>query len=187
MQEVKMEQEEVEEDEVKVPARYQAAVAACLKRKLVGQQQLDVAQGSATGEAVGAEAEEAVGEEAAEKLLENAELWSSAVAEAKRRRKVEIEKDELEQQMQAERAQWKKLLSVLRHGHLAKQQQQQQQQHQLIAALAQGSATAASSTDAAAAAAAAAAAEATDDGASGDTEIVSDDADDGCQPPYFAN
>jgi hypothetical protein len=155
MQEVKKEQEEVEEDEVKVPARYQAAVAACLKRKLLGQQQLDVAQGSATGEAVGAEAEE-----------ENAELWSSAVAEAKRRRKVEIEKDELEQQTQADRAQWKKLLSVLRHGHLAKHQQQQQQQHQLIAALAQGSATAASSTDAAAAAAAAAAAEATDDGAS---------------------
>ena len=167
MQEVKKEQEEVEEDEVKVPARYQAAVAACLKRKLLGQQQLDVAQGSATGEAVGA----------AEKLLEDAELWSSAVAEAKRRRKVEIEKDELEQQTQADRAQWKKLLSVLRHGHLAKHQQQQQQQHQLIAALAQGSATAA----------AAAAAEATDDGASGDTEVVSDDADDGCQPPYFAN
>ena len=184
--------------------------AGGLKRKTLPKAQAAESEEGAFGAeeaAVGAEAEEAVGAEAAEAVGAEAaadERFAMDAAEAKRRRKETMEMEELEHQVQTERAQWKEVLALLQRSHHDKQLKHQQQliaqcSLQDLQCMGSASATAAtSSTDAAAAAEATEATEAvednvddgasgqseSDDGASGETEIYGDD---GCQPPYLAN
>ena len=182
-------EKEVEKKEVKVEKsggggeelqEVEKKWAGGLKRKTLPKAQAAESEEGAFGAeetAVGAEAEEAVGAEAAEAVGAEAaadEQFAMDAAEAKRRRKETMEMEELEHQVQTERAQWKEVLALLQRSHHDKQLKHQQQ---LIAHSASASATAAtSSTDAAAAAAEAT--EATeavednvDDGASGQTEV----------------
>jgi hypothetical protein len=230
---VKKDLEEVDEDEVKdalEEVEEEGAGEAAGRRylatlKLLKQQQLDVGGGGAgAAEAVGGVggggvggvggggAEGAEGGPEAAGLQRRHKQFAQDVAEAKRRRKEveqQLEMEELQQQLDAERSTWKHLLHNLRDGHNAKlraqhhqqmQEQQQMQQQQGSASYAEGSATAASYAEGSAraasyaegsaratATAADAAAEASDDGGSGDTEMYGDDSDDGCQPPYVAN
>jgi hypothetical protein len=222
---VKKDLEEVDEDEVKdalEEVEEEGAGEAAGRRylatlKLLKQQQLDVGGGGeeaaeAVGGVGGGGAEGAEGGPEAAELQRRRKHFAQDVAEAKRRR-LEVEQqlvlDELQQQVDASRKEWKEVMHNFFQGHNAKlkaqhhhqmQEQQQMQQQQGSASYAEGSATAASSAEGSAraasyaegsaratATAADAAAEASDDGGSGDTEIYGDDSNDGCQPPYFAN